>query len=71
MKTALVIAVLGSLLVMAIAWATYVWVSLGEVEISLNGMIALGAGALLTLLLGAGLMALVFISSRSGHDDLV
>jgi hypothetical protein len=70
-KTALLLTVLGGLLATAIAWAAYVWLSLGDVEISLNGMIALGVGALLTLVLGVGLMALVFISSRRGHDDLV
>ena len=39
----------------------------GEVHASLIIATALGIG--LTVLLGSGLMALVFISNSSGHDD--
>jgi hypothetical protein len=39
----------------------------GEVHASLIIATALGVG--LTVLLGTGLMALMFISSDSGHDD--
>ncbi|GBD41976.1 hypothetical protein HRbin39_01363 [bacterium HR39] len=35
----------------------------------LHGWIALALGALVTLLLGGGLMALVFHSARRGYDD--
>ena len=45
------------------------WVDLGEVEISLIGWLAMGAGVLLSLAVGGGLMALLFYSSRSGHDE--
>jgi hypothetical protein len=42
-----------------------------DVEIPLIGWIALAAGVLISIALGAGLMALSFYSSRSGHDDRV
>lgn len=50
----------------AMAWA---WVEMGDVAMSTHGMIALGLGAGLTLLCGAGLMGLVFYSSRRGYDE--
>ena len=34
-----------------------------------EGWIALGLGTFFSLLVGCGLMALMFFSSRSGHDD--
>ncbi len=40
-------------------------------DISPHGFIALGLGILGSLLVGGGLMTLVFISSRSGHDQAV
>ncbi|MFZ4069499.1 MAG: hypothetical protein ACOYJ6_05265 [Caulobacterales bacterium] len=42
-----------------------------DVEIPLFGWIAIAAGVGLSVLLGAGLMALSFYSARSGHDDRV
>ncbi|WP_420348080.1 hypothetical protein [Pelagibius sp.] len=69
MKTALLIAVLGGLLLVSVIGGLFVWWSLGDVDISLHGMIALTLGCLVSLLLGGGLMFLVFYSSRRGHDD--
>ena len=46
------------------------WAGIGASEISLAGWFAMGLGIILTLALGIGLMALVFISSRRGYDDL-
>ena len=46
------------------------WAGLGESEISLAGWLAMGLGVILTLGLGIGLMALVFISSRRGYDEI-
>ena len=45
------------------------WTSLGDSEISAAGWVALVVGVLVALAVGIGLMALVFISSRSGYDD--
>ena len=35
----------------------------------MHGWIALGLGAVLTFLVGAGLMALMFFSERRGYDE--
>jgi hypothetical protein len=45
------------------------WIGIGDSEISPAGWIAMGCGVIITLALGIGLMALVFISSRRGYDD--
>jgi TRAP-type C4-dicarboxylate transport system permease small subunit len=50
----------------AIGW---LWASLGESAISPAGWLAMGLGVLVTLALGIGLMALVFISNRRGFDE--
>jgi ABC-type multidrug transport system permease subunit len=41
----------------------------GDSEISFAGWLAMGFGIVVTLALGIGLMALVFISSRRGYDE--
>ncbi|MCB1883998.1 MAG: hypothetical protein KDG89_08390 [Geminicoccaceae bacterium] len=53
----------------ACLFAWYVWHQMDGVQISLHGYLALALGVGLTFALGAGLMALVFISSRRGFDD--
>ncbi|MEH2520955.1 hypothetical protein V1279_006528 [Bradyrhizobium sp. AZCC 1610] len=63
------IAVLVALLILTGIWATMVWNSSGDVVMDKHGWIALGLGTFFSLLIGCGLMALMFFSSRSGHDD--
>lgn len=46
------------------------WTSIGDSDISPAGWIAMGLGVVITLAVGIGLMALVFISSRLGYDEL-
>jgi hypothetical protein len=46
------------------------WTSIGDSEISAAGWLAMGLGVIVTLALGIGLMALVFISSRRGYDQV-
>jgi hypothetical protein len=70
MRTLALIAALGVLLIAALAAAAYLWSSLAEVEIGFHGVLALVLGVLLSLVLGGGLMALVFYSSRHGHDEV-
>ncbi len=60
--SALVIAVLAAL------WFSGVF---GDLGLSLHGTIALFIGVTLTTVVGVGLMALLFYSDRSRHDDLV
>ena len=69
MKTFILVASLGALLIVSLAVALFLWFDLGEVDIGLHGMLAMGLGIVLTLALGIGLMALVFYSSRQGYDD--
>jgi ABC-type multidrug transport system permease subunit len=57
--------VLGVVVAIAISWAR-----IGQSKISLAGWFAMGLGIILTLALGIGLMALVFISSRRGYDEI-
>jgi hypothetical protein len=62
------ILVLLGFLVGALAYAVHGWNSVGAVGIPLTGWIFLVAGVVLTLLIGGGLMALMFYSSRKGRD---
>ncbi len=69
MRTFLIIAPLFALLALAIWFAGAAWVHLGGDGIPLYGYVAIGGGVLVSLLVGGGLMALVFYSSRHGYDD--
>jgi uncharacterized YccA/Bax inhibitor family protein len=46
------------------------WTGIGDSEISGAGWLAMGLGVVVTLALGIGLMALVFISNRRGYDEI-
>lgn len=67
--TILVIVVLLGLLTLASMLAYDSWQDMSETEISFHGKVALGLGVGLTLVLGIGLMSLVFFSHRRGYDD--
>lgn len=56
-------------MVVTIGLAAYAWIQIGSVEMSWVGIAAMIGGAVVTLALGMGLMALSFYSSRKGHDD--
>ena len=58
-----------ALLSIAIAAIGVVLVTRGEGEIHASLIIATALGIGLTVLVGTGLMTLVFISNSSGHDD--
>jgi formate hydrogenlyase subunit 3/multisubunit Na+/H+ antiporter MnhD subunit len=66
-ETLLLIALV-SILVLTLLWAWFVW-NTGENLMDKHGWIALGLGTLFSLLIGCGLMALMFFSSRTGHDE--
>lgn len=67
-KLALLIAVLGALLAAAVIFTFTHW---DASAMSVHGWIALGAGAVLSFVIGAGLMALMFYSARHGYDDRI
>jgi len=75
-KTLLVIATLIIFLVAAVAFSFNVWTSVGADAdagaggaMNGNGVAALIIGGIGSLVLGGGLMALVFFSARRGYDD--
>jgi hypothetical protein len=47
----------------------YAWWTLRDSGMSAVGMIVLGAGIVITLGLGIGLMSLIYYSNRAGFDD--
>jgi len=57
------------LVAVVVAVAVVNWTGIGDSGIDANGWIALVLGVLVTLGLGIGLMALVFISNRRGYDE--
>jgi hypothetical protein len=61
---------LGAMLILTGVWAFAIWGASTGVEMGKHGWIALGLGTFFSLLVGCGLMALMFFSSRSGHDDV-
>lgn len=67
---ALIILALFALLAAAVWFAGTAWERLGGDPIPVYGYIAIAGGILFSLLIGGGLMALVFYSSRHGYDDL-
>jgi len=58
-----------ALLSIAIAAVAVVLVARGDPAVHVHMMVATALGVGLTVLLGTGLMTLVFLSSSSGHDD--
>jgi len=60
--------VLVAFLIVSVWFGVAGWRALGDVEMTSFGWFALIAGSLITVGLGAGLMALVFYSSRHDMD---
>ena len=63
----LAVAALVVILCAAVWFMFYGW-NLTNAQISTNGYIALGLGIVFSILVGGGLMALLFWSSRKGYD---
>ena len=58
-----------ALLALSVWFAAAAWVRLGGDEIPFYGYVVITGGVVFSLLVGGGLMALVFYSSRHGYDD--
>lgn len=66
-KLGLIVAAALALAAMGVAWQA--WSSMADVEVGTAGTLAMIFGALATIGLAAGLIALLFISQRRGFDD--
>jgi hypothetical protein len=70
MKSAFLIFVLLAILGVTLWWAMHAWNAV-DVEMSVHGYVAMTLGIIFSLVIGCGLMALMFYSSRHGYDDAV
>jgi hypothetical protein len=70
MRKLLIIVPLLALLALSVWFAAAAWIRLSGDTIPFYGYVAIAGGVLFSLLVGGGLMALVFYSSRHGYDDL-
>jgi len=64
-----VIGILFAFLAGAIYVGHYGWVSAGDVTMPAWGWLMMGLGIFFTLVIGGGLMILIFYSSRAGYDE--
>ena len=69
MGKAVLIVVLLAVLVGAVWFGVSTWISLEGEPIPTTGYVAMTLGVFFSLIVGGGLMALVFYSSRHGYDD--
>jgi hypothetical protein len=64
-----IISILLALLVLTMVFDAWGWNASKGVSMDVNGWIALALGTIFSLLVGCGLMALMFFSSRYGYDE--
>ena len=69
MKTALVIFVLLALLGVTVGWAVWGWEQTAGTAMGFHGWLAMILGIVFTIIVGCGLMGLMFYSSRYGYDE--
>jgi pilus assembly protein TadC len=69
MKSFFLILPLLAILGLALWCAVSAWNAV-DVEMSIHGYIAMILGIVFSLVIGCGLMALMFYSSRHGYDDV-
>jgi hypothetical protein len=69
MRRYLIIFPLIVLLAVALGFAVYAWNAIEGPAIPGGGYLAMGLGIGFSLLIGCGLMALLFYSSRHGYDE--
>jgi len=50
-------------------WVIAAWGIASDVQISTHGYIAMALGIVFSLIVGCGLMALIFYSNRHGYDE--
>ena len=69
-KIAILVMLTGILIVTGV-WMILILNQTSSVEVGIHGWIALGLGTFFSIVIGCGLMTLMFISSRNGHDEAV
>lgn len=69
MRKFLILIPLVALLAGAVWFAIYSWTAIEGPPVPTEGRVAMGLGIVFSLIVGCGLMALVFYSSRHGYDD--
>ena len=67
--TIVLVVVLFGILAEALWYAAYAWMSVDGPPMPASGYIFMMLGVVLSLLVGFGLMGLIFYSSRHGYDD--
>jgi hypothetical protein len=67
--TLVAVGIAAAIVILLAVIGTETWNGIGDSEISPMGWVAMCIGIIVTLALGIGLMALVFISSRRGYDE--
>ncbi|HZP76370.1 MAG TPA: hypothetical protein VFB45_09535 [Pseudolabrys sp.] len=68
-KTLMIVIPLFALLAVAIWYAAHAFTDVGGPPMPAIGYVAMIGGILFSLVVGCGLMALVFYSSRHGYDE--
>jgi hypothetical protein len=69
MRRFLILIPLLLLLAVSVWFAIHAWTTLDGPPIPIEGRVAMGLGIFFSLVVGCGLMALVFYSSRHGYDE--
>ena len=65
----LIVIALMALLAASLFYAYGIWTALGAADMPAWMYLAMAGGGVFSLLVGGGLMGLVFYSSRAGYDD--
>ena len=58
-----------AILVASVGFAVHGWTAIEGPAMPVAGYVAMAAGIIVTLIVGVGLMSLVFYSRRHGYDD--
>ena len=69
MRRLLILIPLIALLAGSVWFTVYSWIAIEGPPMPPEGRLAMGLGIVFSLIVGCGLMALVFYSSRHGYDD--
>jgi hypothetical protein len=65
----LVLVPMMAILAASVWFAVHSWIADEGPDIPVQGYVAMAAGIIFTLIVGIGLMSLVFYSRRHGYDD--